>query len=91
MTDVALNEVLPSVINHALAGLLTPLNDNTYLVPMSSKADVKEACKLDEAKLSTKDGICSARFAPWSAELGVVNRAFGEGIWVRIWNLPMHG
>lgn len=52
---------------------------------------MKEVCKLDVAKFSTKDGMCSERFALWSAELGAVNRASGEGLWVCIWNLPMHG
>lgn len=70
VTDAGLNEVLPSVINRALAGPLTPLNDTMYLIPLSSLADVKEVCKLDVAKFEIKDGMCLAKFAPWSAEIG---------------------
>lgn len=52
---------------------------------------MKEVSKLDVVQFSTKDGSCSARFAPWSAENKAVDRASGEGIWVHIWNLPLHG
>lgn len=91
VTDLALDEVLPSIINRSLAGPLTPVNDNTYLVPLSCRADVKEVSKMEVMQFSTKDGVCSAKFAPWTVELGAVERASGEGVWVRIWNLPMHG
>lgn len=91
VTDATLNEVIPYVINRTLAGPLIPLNDNTYLVPLTSRAEVKDVCKLDEVSFSKKDGICVARLAPWSAELGAVSRASGEGMWIRIWNLPLHG
>lgn len=54
--DSAMDEVLPSVINHCLAGPLTPLHDNTYLIPLSSHADVKKFSKMEVAKFATKDG-----------------------------------
>lgn len=84
VTDAALEDVLPSVINCSLAGPLTPVNDNTYLAPLSYRADVKEASKLDVTNFSTKDGVCSVKFAPWSAELGSLERADGDGVWVCI-------
>lgn len=91
VSDVGLGEVLPSVINRSLAGPLTPLNDKMYLVPLASRAEVNEVSKLDVVQFTTKDGSCSAKLAPWSAEIGAVDRASGDGIWVRIWNLPLHG
>lgn len=91
VTDAGMEEVLPDILNCSLAGLLTPLNDNMYLVPLSSRAKVKMTCKEEVVQFSTKDGVCSARVVPWSAEIGAVNRASGEGIWVSIWNLPLYG
>lgn len=89
--DASLEEVLPMVINFSLAGPLTPLNDNTYLVPLLSRAEAKEVCKMREVQFRIKEGLCSAKLEPWSAELGAIDRASGDGQWVRIWNLPMHG
>lgn len=91
VTVSALEEIIPSIINCTIAGPLTPLNDASYLIPLISRAEVKDACKLDAVTFATKDGRCSARLAPWSAELGAVDRASGEGQWIRIWNLPLHG
>lgn len=79
ITDSALGEVLPSIINCSLAGSLTAVNDISYLVPLSSRAEVKEVCMLDVVTLATKDGRCTARIAPWSAEMGATDRAAGEG------------
>lgn len=38
VSDKALEEVLPSIINCSLAGSLTPVNDITYLIPLSNRA-----------------------------------------------------
>lgn len=91
VTDRALEEIVPTIINCTLAGPLTPVNDVSYLIPLSCREKVKEVCKLDKLTFTTKDGRCAARIAPWSAEMGAVDRASGDGQWIRIWNLPLHG
>lgn len=34
---------------------------------------------------------CNLCLAPWSAELGATGRASGDGQWMQVWNLPLHG
>lgn len=63
-------EVAPSIINHALAEPLTPLNDCMFLVPLKNREEVKEVCKLGMFKMATKDGPCTMKLASYSAELG---------------------
>lgn len=63
-------EVAPALINWTLAGPITPLNEYNFMVPLKSRAEVKEICKLGTFKALTKDSICSLHLAPWSAELG---------------------
>lgn len=48
-------EVAPSIINRALARPLTPLSDCSYLIPLTSKEEVREVCMLDTFKVATKD------------------------------------
>lgn len=81
-------ELLPSLVNRSLAGPLIPVNDSTFLVPLESREEVKEVCKLGSFKVNTKDGNCILKMAPWSAELGAKGKASGAGQWVLIWNLP---
>lgn len=96
IVDGAVNEssvmdVVPAVLNIQLAGPITPFNECDFVVPLKSRAEVKEICKMGTFKASTKDGVCSLRLAPWSAELGAEGRASGNGQWLHIWNLPLHG
>lgn len=67
-------EVLPFIINILLVGPISPMNDCSFLVPLSSRDQVKEVCKLDVMKVVTKDGLCSLKVAPWSAEFGQKGR-----------------
>lgn len=39
----------------------------------------------------TKEGPCTLKLAPWSAEIGADGRASGTGQWIHLWNLPLHG
>lgn len=82
--------VMPSIINKELVGPITPVNDCNFLLPLKSRDEVKDLCKLGKFKVMTKDGPCKVLISPWSAELGAVGRASGEGHWVLIWNLPLH-
>lgn len=77
--------VLPSILNKELAGPITPLNDCFFLLPVKSREEVKELYKLGSFVASRKLSIL-----PWSAELGAARRASGDGLWVHIWNLPLH-
>lgn len=90
INDVDLLAVIPSIINIDLAGPITPLNDCNFLLPMSCREEVKEICKLGAFTANTKVGPCKLRISAWSAELGAMGRASGEGTWVHIWNLPLH-
>lgn len=83
-------EVAPTLINRQLAGPITPLNEDAFLVPLASRDEVKEVCKLGTFSVATKDGPCTLRLAPWTTELGADGRASGEGLWVLVWNLPLH-
>lgn len=79
MTDATLNEVIPYVINRTLAGPLIPLNDNMYLVPLTSRAEVKDVCKLDEVSFSKKGWdlrgeTCSLVGGAWGSEPGFGRR-----------------
>lgn len=83
-------DVIPSVLNMSLAGPITSVNECTFLIPLASREEVKELCKMGKFKVRTKDGPCELLLAPWSAKLGAIARASGEGQWVLIWNLPLH-
>lgn len=76
--------VLLSILNRKLAGPITPLNDCSFLLPVKSREEVKELCKLGSFVTSTKDGPCKLSISPWSAELGAAGRASGDGLWVHI-------
>lgn len=84
-------EVAPFIINTTLAGPITTLNDCSFLVPLANRDEVREVCKLDSLKVATKDGPCTLKLSPWSAEIGADGRASGSGQWVSIWNLTLHG
>lgn len=84
-------EVAPTIINSTLAGPITPLNDCSFLIPLANREEVREVCKLGSFKVATKDGPCTLKLSPWSAEIGADGRASGSGQWVNIWNLPLHG
>lgn len=90
VNEFCLIEVIPSLINKDLAGPITPINDDTYFLPTGCREDVNELCKLGSFTASTSDGPCKLKIAPWSVELGSMGRASGEGLWVHIWNLPLH-
>lgn len=64
VSDKDLEKVLSSIINCSPAGSLTPVNDITYLILLSSRAEVKEVSNLDVVSFVTKDGRCSAKLAP---------------------------
>lgn len=57
-------EVLPSIINHQLASPIRLVNDCTFLVLVANREEVKEICKLDIMKVSTKDGGCTLKVTP---------------------------
>lgn len=90
VNDSSVLDVDLSLINIPLAEPITPVNDCTFLVLLDNRTEVKEVCKLGTFKASTKDGVCSLRLAPWSAELGSEGRAIREGQWMHVWNLPLH-
>lgn len=62
LVDVFVNEssvleIAPTIINHSLAGPITPLNEYTFLVPLASREEVKEVCKVGTSRVMMKDGI----------------------------------
>lgn len=64
---------IPSIINRDLVGPITPLNDCTYLLLMTSREEVKEIYKMVSFKTLTKDGPCVLKkLSPWLAELGAM-------------------
>lgn len=79
VNEASVLEVAPSIINKQLAGPLTPLNEDSFLVPLVSRKEVKEVYKLGAFSATTKDGPCTLQLAPWSAESGADGRASGEG------------
>lgn len=70
-------EVAPTIINRTLVGPITPLNECTSVVPLASREEIKEVYKLDSFKVATKDGPCTLKLSPWSAEIGADGRASG--------------
>ncbi|KAH7657308.1 Zinc finger CCHC-type protein [Dioscorea alata] len=72
-------EVAPAILNVATASPITPLTDCSFLVPLASRQQVKEVCKLGRFNAATKDGQCLLSIATWSAEFGVEGRASGRG------------
>lgn len=90
VNEASIIEMAPSIVNKPLAGPITPLNETAFLVPLASREEMKEVCKLGSFKVITKDGPCTMTMAPWSAEIEADGRASGEGQWIHIWNLPFH-
>lgn len=72
-------EVCHSIFNSLIARPITLVNNCTFLVPMMSRKKVKEVCKLGLMQVSTKDGGCLLKMAPWSAKLGANGKATGVG------------
>ncbi|KAH7690551.1 Zinc finger CCHC-type protein [Dioscorea alata] len=91
VNEASILEIIPSIINKDIVGPITPINECNYIIPLSSRAEVKEIAKLGSVRAATKDGPCVLSFSHWSAELGAEGKASGEGCWVSIWNLPLHG
>lgn len=91
VNESSVMEIVPLVVNTKLAGPITPITENSFLLPFANREEVREVAKLGTFKVSTKDGPCTLNLAYWSAELGAVGKATGEGQWVLIWNLPLHG
>lgn len=77
-------EVIPSVVNTKLAGPITPITKNSFLLPFANREEVCDMVKLGTFKVKTKDGPCSLKLAYWSAEFGAIGRVTGEGQWVLI-------
>lgn len=84
-------DALSSVLNIPLSGPITPINDDSYPIPLASKEEVKKACSLGIFELSSKQGLCSMSVAPWSAEMGALGKDSGVSKWVHVWNVPLHG
>lgn len=84
VNDTSVLEVAPTIITMALAGPIMPLNDCSFLVPLANRDEVRKVCKLSTFKFSTKDGPCTLKMVPWSAEIGADGRASGSGQWVSI-------
>lgn len=91
VNEVSMLGVIPSIINAKLAGPVMPLNETFFLIPFSSQEEVQEVVKLGKFDVVTKDGPCRLNLAHWTVEIGAEGRAAGEGQWVHIWNLPLHG
>lgn len=91
VNDSTLMEVAPSILNRTLAGPITPLTDCSFLVPLANREEVRDVCKLGNFTIVIKDGPCTLKLAPWSAEIGAVGRTSGSGQWMHLWNFPLHG
>ena len=83
-----LEEVMPSVLNTKIVGLITPLNDSAFVIPLASIEEVKEVCKLGEVDLSSKQGACHLSITPWLAEIGTMGRASDAGEWITSKTFP---
>lgn len=70
VNDSSILDIIPSIIDRKLAGLVTPLNELDFLVSLASREEVKQVCKMGTFRDLIKDGSCSLKLAPWSAELG---------------------
>lgn len=79
-----LEKAIPLVLNSSLVRLITPLNDNAYLLPLNSFEDVEKVCKLGIFDLSSKQGLCTLSLSPWSSELGAWGKASVVGQWMLI-------
>lgn len=84
-------EIIPSIINAEQVGSIVPLNELFFLLPFDNREEVREIVKLGMFEARTKDGMYKLNLAYWTAEIGALGRATGEGHWVNIWNLPLHG
>lgn len=51
-------EIIPTIVNVPIAKPIMPINDCTFLVLLVSREEVKQVCKVDVMKVSTKDGGC---------------------------------
>ncbi|KAH7691103.1 Zinc finger CCHC-type protein [Dioscorea alata] len=91
VNEASVLEVAPTILNRALAGPITPLNDLAILIPLASRQEVKDTYKLGKFRVATRDGPCTLSLSPWSTEIGADGRAVGSGMWTSIWNLPLHG
>lgn len=74
--------VIPSIINRPHVGPITPLNECTFWILLASREEVKDVCKMGSFKAVTKDGPCTLKLSPWSADLGTDERASGVGQWI---------
>lgn len=79
VNEKSMLEVISSIVNYSIANSITSVNDYTFLVPLASIAEVKEVCKMDTMKISTKDRECILKTAPWTAELGADDKVTGAG------------
>lgn len=73
---------IPSIINRPHVGQITPLNECTFWILLASREEVKDVCKMGSFKAVTKDGPCTLKLSPWSADLGTDERASGVGQWI---------
>lgn len=80
VNEKSMLEVISSIVNCSIANSITSVNDYTFLVSLASKAEVKEVCKMDTMKISTKDREYMLKAAPWTAELGADGKVTGGGI-----------
>lgn len=79
VNEASVLEVIPSIINAKIAGLIMPLNGTFFLVPFSSKEEVREVVKLGKFDAVTKDGLCMLNLAHWTEEIGAEDHAADEG------------
>lgn len=82
VNDSSILEVAPTIINRTLAGPIT--HDCSFLIPLANREEVREVCKMGSFTVATKDGPCTLKLAPWSAEIGAVGRASGAGQWMHL-------
>lgn len=76
-------------IDQAL-GKLSCFRGDSFVISLDSSAEVERACKLKEVELSSSSGRCWVSFEQWSGDIGSEGAARGSGIWVNLWNLPLH-
>lgn len=64
--------------------------DPSIINKLKSREEVKEVSNLGAFKVGTKDGLCTLKLAPWSAEIGADGWGSGEDQWMLLWNLRLH-
>lgn len=67
-------KVALSIINKTLAGPILPLNEDSFLILLACREEVKDVCKIGSFKVATKDGPCTLKLPPWSAAIRVLQR-----------------